>query len=36
MKEAIVSISQKSKYVFISFGGIRININNDKKYFTYS
>ena len=32
-EEAIVSISRKSKYVFISF---RININNDKEYFTYS
>lgn len=35
-EEAIVSISWKSKYVFISFGGIRININNDKEYFIYS
>jgi len=36
MKEAIVSIYQKNKYVFISFRGIHININNDKEYFTYS
>jgi len=26
-EEAIVSIYRKNKYVFISFGGIRININ---------
>lgn len=35
-EETIVFISRKNKYVFISFGGIRININNDKEYFTYS
>ena len=35
-EEAIVSISRKSKYIFISFGGINININTDKEYFTYS
>lgn len=33
-EETIVSISRKNKYVFISFGGIRININNDKEYLT--